>query len=96
MVRGSPEYGADWYDAERSLRLYDDVYELRGLRDREIWQDRSTLMIPWQYYLLALQLSDIVIHDGRDPGIKTRLEEDAAAFQVVAQGGRRGMAEAVR
>jgi hypothetical protein len=96
MVRGSPEYGADWYDAERSLRLYDDVYELRGLRDREIWQDRSTLMIPWQYYLLALQLSDIVILDGRDPGIKSRLEEDAAAFQVVAQGGRRGMAEAVR
>jgi hypothetical protein len=98
MVRGSPEYGADWYDAEHSLRLYDEVYELRGLRERKIWQDRSTLMIPWQYYFLALQLSDVVAVDGRDAAITQRLEDDAQEFQLLAQGGVRGqpLPESVR
>jgi hypothetical protein len=98
LVRGSAAYGSDWYDVEHSMRLYDEVYRFRGLRDREIWQDRSTLMIPWQYYFLALQLSDVVAVDGRDAAITRRLEDDAQEFQLLAQGGVRGqpLPESVR
>ena len=31
----------------------------RGIKSRPIWQDRSTLNIPWQYYAMTLQLSDV-------------------------------------
>ena len=87
LVQGSPEYGGDWFDVEHSLRLYHDVYRYRGLRDRAIWQDRSTLMMPWQYYVLALQLSDAVVQAGLDGEVAARLRDDAIAFQTVAQGG---------
>jgi hypothetical protein len=91
FVQGTPEYGADWYDLEHSMRLYDEVYGFRGLRDRAIWPDRSTTMMPWQYYLLALQLSDAAAVGGLDASVVERLRADAAAFQLVAQGGPRGM-----
>ncbi|MBT8487889.1 MAG: DUF2723 domain-containing protein [Gemmatimonadetes bacterium] len=90
LVQGAPEYGADWYDLEQSLRLYDEVYLFRGLRDRDIWADRSTLMIPFQYYVLALQLSNVVELSGGDPEVVRALEEDALAFQIVSEGGLRG------
>jgi len=86
-VRGEPEYGAEWFDLNQTLALYDEVYQFRGIRDRPIWPDRSTLMIPWQYYLLAVQLSNAVDVAGLDPALSARLQEDAAAFQLVAQGG---------
>ncbi len=95
LLQGSPEYGADWYDVAQSRKLYDEVYRFRGLRDRDVWADRSTLMIPYQYYVLALQLSDIVALSGGEPGTVRRLEEDAAAFRLVAQGGLRGSPGAV-
>jgi hypothetical protein len=90
LVRGSPEYGGVWFDLDHSMRLYDEVYEFRGLRDRPIWQDRSTSMMPWQYYLLALLLSNAVTVDGGDTAVVERLLDDSAAFQLVAQGGARG------
>ncbi|MDH3271328.1 MAG: DUF2723 domain-containing protein [Gemmatimonadota bacterium] len=90
LVQGSPEYGADWYALAQSLKLYDEVYLYRGLKERNVWFDRSTLMIPFQYYALALQLSDVVALAGGDPVTVERLESDAASFQVVAQGGYRG------
>ena len=58
-IQGSPEYGAEWYDVQASLELYQNVYEFRGIKSRPIWQDRSTLNIPWQYYAMTLQLSDV-------------------------------------
>jgi hypothetical protein len=76
------------------MRLYDEVYQFRGLRDRAIWPDRSTTMMPWQYYLLALQLSDVASAGGLDATVVQRLRDDAEAFQLVAQGGLRGMPDA--
>jgi hypothetical protein len=90
LVLGGPEYGADWFDVEKSLKLYDEVYQFRGLRDRAIWADRSTMMMPMQYYVMALQLSNAATLDGRDPAIAARLLADAAAFQLVSQGGSLG------
>ena len=90
LVQGSPAYGSDWIDLTKSMKLYDDIYEYRGLRDRAIWQDRSTLMMPWQYYVLALLLSDAAAQEGMDPAVVERLQQDAVAFQIVAQGGLRG------
>jgi hypothetical protein len=87
LVQGSQDYGASWFDVERSLRLYDEVYMYRGLRERAIWQDRSTLNIPTQYYLMALLLADAVDVSGKDGDTASRLRDDAADFLLVAEGG---------
>jgi hypothetical protein len=89
-VQGSEEFGGTWFDLERSLELYENVYQFRGLRDRPIWQDRSTLNIPWQYFAMTLQLADAARIAGRDAGLVRRLQEDSVEFQIVAQGGARG------
>jgi transmembrane protein TMEM260 (protein O-mannosyltransferase) len=89
-VQGSPEYGGEWYDLESSLMLYQDVYQFRGIKDRPIWQDRSTLNIPWQYYVMTLQLSDVARAAGVAEEEVLVLEDDAQNFQIVAQGGVRG------
>jgi len=86
LVQGSEDYGGTWFDLERSLRLYDEVYLYRGIRDRPIWQDRASVNIPMQYYALALLLSDVAAEAG-EPDASTRLREDALAFQRVADGG---------
>jgi hypothetical protein len=90
VIQGSPAYGGERYDLERSLRLYDEVYGFRSLRERDVWADRSTLNIPWYYYALALQLSDVARLAGMPAELVQRLEADAASFSVTAQGGRRG------
>ena len=90
MIQGSPEYGGNWFDLEKSLTLYEEIYEFRGLRDRDIWADRSTTMMPFQYYVMALQLSDVAAIGGRSPELVERLQEDAQSFQLVASGGRLG------
>ena len=89
-VQGSADHGGTWFDIDRSLELYENVYEYRGIRDRAIWQDRSTLNIPWQYFAMALQLADVARVAGRDAELVRRLEEDSLDFQIVAQGGVRG------
>ena len=89
-VQGSAEYGGHWFDIDRSLELYEDVYQYRSIRDRVIWQDRSTLNIPWQYFAMAMQLADAAKIAGRDVELVRRLEEDSLKFQIVAQGGVRG------
>ena len=89
-VQGTPEFGGVWFDLDHSLNLYDTVYQYRGIRNRSIWQDRSTLNIPWQYYALALQLSDVARNGGLPDEVVRRLEGDALEFQVVAEGGVRG------
>ena len=87
MAQGSGRYGSSWFDVDRSLRLYDEVYLFRGIRDRRIWQDRSTMNIPLQYYALALQLADVAELSGRPADLVERLLGDAARFQLVAAGG---------
>jgi hypothetical protein len=86
-VRGSDAYGGVWFDLDHSLALYDEVYEFRGIRDRAIWQDRSTMNIPLQYYATALQLSDAAERDARPSELVERLRNDAVQFQLVAAGG---------
>ena len=58
LVRGSDQMGAEWFDMDRNLFLVRDVYQYRGIRNREIWQDRSTLNIPLHYQALIVQLAD--------------------------------------
>ena len=89
-VQGSEDHGGVWYDLDRSLELYENVYEFRGIRDRAIWSDRSTLNIPWQFFAMALQLADVARVAGRDAELVRRLEDDSLNFQIVAQGGARG------
>ena len=84
------ELGGERFDVARSLALYDQVYSYRGLRDRSLWTDRSTLNIPWQYYALALQLADAVERSAGSPEVAERLRLDAANFQITAEGGSRG------
>jgi hypothetical protein len=86
LVQGSEDYGGTWFDLERSLRLYDEVYLYRGIRDRPIWQDRASVNIPMQYYALALLLGDAAAEVGQAEAA-TRLRDDALAFQLVADGG---------
>jgi hypothetical protein len=90
VVQGSPQYGADWFHMPSSLALYQEVYRFRSLRDRAIWPDRSTLNIPWYYYVMAVQLSDVSRNAGLDPETVSRFQQDALAFEVVANGGARG------
>ena len=81
--------GAEWFDVERNLTLVRDVYGYRGIRDRDIWQDRSTLNIPLQYQFMFAQLADAAAIAGLATEEVSRLAEEAAAFRTTAQGGRR-------
>jgi len=89
LVKGSEPYGGLWFDVDRSLRLYDEVYLYRGIRDRPIWQDLSTTNIPLQYYATALQLADVVDQSGGLAEVSERLRMDAAMFRRVGEGGMR-------
>jgi len=90
LVQGTPPYVANWYDLDQPRKLYAEVYEFRGIIDRPIWQDRSTLNIPWQYYVMALQLADAATVAGLELSFVEGLRNDAESFQIVAQGGSRG------
>jgi Protein O-mannosyl-transferase TMEM260-like len=87
LVQGSAAYGGIWFDLDRSLRLYDDVYKYRGIRDRPIWQDASAVSIPLQYYAMAALLADAAKAAGETSDTVSRLEDDAVSFQLVARGG---------
>ncbi|MEQ1858027.1 MAG: DUF2723 domain-containing protein [Longimicrobiales bacterium] len=87
LVQGGEAYGSTWFDLDRSLRLWDGIYMYRGLRDRSIWPDRSTLNIPAQYYAMTVLLADAAELAGADAATIARLREDAVAFQIVADGG---------
>ncbi len=89
-VQGSPQMGGEWFDLPRSLQLWQDVYRFRGMQDRKVWADRSTLNIPWHYYALALQLSDVAHKAGRDSTLVASLQAQAQRFAVVAEGGSEG------
>jgi hypothetical protein len=81
--------GGEWFDVERNLSLVHDVYRYRGLKDRELWQDRSTLGIPTQFQFLFVQLADIAAIESRPIEEVAALAEDAASMRVTALGGRR-------
>lgn len=93
LVQGSPEYGGEWFDVERTLTLYDDVFRWRGIRDRDLWPDHSTLNVPYYFYALALQLTDVGRRAGFSEERLLALDEDVQDFQLLANGGVRGGAE---
>ncbi len=81
--------GAEWFDLDRNMTLVRDVYRYRGIKDREIWQDRSTLNIPMQFQFLFAQLADAATVGLRPVEEISQLEEDAASTRITALGGRR-------
>ncbi len=83
-------FGGEWFDISRNLALVRDVYSYRGLRDRAIWADRSTLNIPFHFQFLFTQLADAAQEAGVDQEVVDELMMEAAMFQVTAQGGRLG------
>ena len=88
-VRGRPEMRSEVFDLERTLALVNDVYTYRGLRDRKIWQDRSTVSIPLQYQILFTQLADVAELAGREPEEVDGFLRDADDFRVSVLGGTR-------
>jgi len=88
-VKGSDRTGGEWFDAERNMTLVRDVYRYRGIRDREIWPDRSTLAIPTQFQILFIQLMDVAATEQRPIEELEALGEEAAAMAITARGGRR-------
>ena len=83
-------FGSEWFDLDRNLTLVQDVYSYRGLKDRAIWQDRSTLNIPLHYQFLFTQLADVAQEAGSDQELVEELMMDAAVFQMTARGGTLG------
>ena len=88
-VQGSNEMGAEWFDIGRTMTLVRDVYRYRGLKDRELWPDRSTLGIPTQFQLLFVQLADVAAIELWPSEEVAALAADAASMRVTALGGRR-------
>jgi transmembrane protein TMEM260 (protein O-mannosyltransferase) len=84
---GSVDLSPEWWDVDRNLKLVEDVYMYRGLRDREIWQDNSTTNIPLHYQFLFTQLADAALNAGMDEDLVTGLAEKARAFRITAAGG---------
>ena len=89
LVQSSQGYGDDWFDVERSLILMEKVYSYRGFMDRTVWTDRSTLNIPWYFYLTAAQLAEVVSRwEGGTEEQVLSLRKKSEAFLVTARGGR--------
>ncbi len=93
LVQGTPQAGAEWFDVERNMRLVRDVYRYRGIKDREIWPDRSTLSIPTQFQFLFVLLADAAAVEGRPIEEIQALAEDAASMRITTLGGRRYVEE---
>ncbi len=90
VVRVAENLSGEWIDFEQSLHLAREVYMYRGLADREIWNDRASLNIPWHFYFLHLQLADAAMRLGREDALVDELLTASDGFMVTAQGGSRG------
>jgi hypothetical protein len=92
VVQVDERYGGEWFDVERTRILVREVYSYRGLADRDVWADRSTLNIPWHYYVLHVQLADAALEAGESEQgeVVQGLLEAAEGFLLTARGGRLG------
>ncbi len=89
LTRASEEMGGEWFHVDRSLKLVRDVYRYRSLANRRVWPDRSTLNVPWHYYALFVQLSEVAPRPGAaEEAFAEELRRRAAEFLVTARGGR--------
>jgi len=87
----SQSSGGDWVDLDRSLHLAGEVFQYRGLRDRDIWADRATLNIPLHFYFLYVQMADAAIRLEREEALVESLLDEAERFLLTAQGGTRAL-----
>ena len=91
LVQLGEDFGGGWVDVDRSRRLYDEVFRMRSLKDRDVWSDRASLNIPTYYYFFSLGMADALNRSGASPEEVARFESDAMAFLVTARGGRRAI-----
>ncbi len=85
--RGPGNFGGTWYDVPRTIQLVDEVYQYRGLQERDVWVDGASVNIPYQFYFLFASLGHIVngeLEDGENGQRYMAMSDD---FLVVAQGG---------
>ena len=94
IVRVSDAIGGEWIDLDLSIELAEEVFTYRGLVDRPIWPDRSTLNIPWHFYFLYLQMADAVSLTRQEEELSSAEEERmerfldrADRFLLTAEGG---------
>jgi hypothetical protein len=87
IVKASPEMGGEWFDYDRSMKLYNEVYDFRGFKDRKVWPDHAN-SVPMQYYALAMQLSDVAAKKAAPDSQLRQLESDAQDFLATAVSGR--------
>ena len=87
--RAPPEFGGEWFDYARTAELLDEVYSYRGIRHRNIWQDRSADGIPLQFHLMANAMAAMAIGEG-DGAAAERYSAMARDFLVVYEGGEKG------
>jgi len=91
LVRLSELLGSELLDFDRTLVLAEEVFQYRGLEERAIWTDRSTLNIPWHFYYLYLQLAEASIQLELGEEIENRLLDRADRFALTARGGSRAL-----
>jgi hypothetical protein len=89
VAQTAQELAGDWVNVEITRRLAEEVFTYRGLEEREIWPDRSTLNIPWHFYFLYLQLANAGSRLDMSDADVTRFMDRADQFAVVARGGSR-------
>jgi hypothetical protein len=87
LVQGSPQMGGEWFDYDRSMKLYNDVYDFRGFKDRSVWPDNAN-RVPMQYYALAVQLADVAQKEAAPDAELRQLYADAQDFLATAEIGR--------
>ena len=90
LFRAPDRVGGDWFHMERSLALVQEVYQFRGLIDRKIWADHSTLNIPWHFFALHVQLAESIRSQGGDSALADSLAALGERFQITASGGMLG------
>ncbi|MGI9626233.1 MAG: hypothetical protein ACR2QM_05300, partial [Longimicrobiales bacterium] len=84
----SESLGSEWVDLPRSLRLVDEVYSYRGMRERAVWPDAATFAMPLQYYFMAAGIADVLYAEADSTRAGVYLDM-AADFLLTSQGGSR-------
>ncbi len=87
IVQVSAQLGGDLVAVDTTLTLVQDVFSYRGLEERDIWTDRSTLNIPWHFYFLFFQLAEAAETTERSEELVWELGSRAESFLATAQGG---------
>ncbi|MEZ4415271.1 MAG: DUF2723 domain-containing protein [Gemmatimonadota bacterium] len=88
LVELPPQMGGGHVALGRTLALSEKVLSERSLADRELWQDRATLNIPLQYYIMYAQVAEAASRAGLDATRVEELQSRADAFLSTWEVGR--------